>query len=116
MKSIAIVMALGSAISTAYAVDGATVYQAGKPNSCADCHGADGAGYPATKQSRKIPAIAGYPSKTVEIFLHANQKGYVTDGIKAMHERALKLTDEEITAVAKYVEGMHREIPNQKKR
>lgn len=110
MRKLLAVAVLGLAVNAAYAIDGATVYHGGTPKSCADCHGIDGAGYPRTKTSRKVPAIAGLPSKTIEVFLNANKRGYVKDGIKIMHERAKKLNDDEIVAVAKYVEGMHKDF------
>lgn len=105
-----VVSVLGLSLNAAYAIDGATVYQEGKPKSCADCHGKEGAGYPRTSTSRKIPAIAGLPSKTIEVFLSATKRGYVKQGIKTMHERAKNLNDDEIIAVAKYIESMHKDF------
>jgi cytochrome c553 len=110
VKKLLVVSVLGLGVNAAYAIDGAAVYHEGTPKSCADCHGKDGAGYPRTKTSRKVPAIAGLPSKTIEVFLNANKRGYVKDGIKKMHERAKKLNDDEILAVAKYVENLHKDF------
>jgi len=110
MKKLVVVSILGLGVNAAYAIDGATVYHKGKPTSCADCHGKDGAGYPRTKSSRKVPAIAGLPSKTVEVFLNASKRGYVKDGIKRMHERAINLDEDEIVSVAKYIESMHKDF------
>lgn len=87
-------------------IDGSSVYNTGKPLSCAYCHGKDGAGFPKTQKSRQVPAIAGLPSKTTEALLRANKRGYVKDGIKKMHDRSSILSDDEIVAVAKYIESL----------
>lgn len=110
MRKLLTGLTLCFAASTVYAVDGAAVYNTGQPLSCAYCHGKDGAGYPKTDKSRKVPAVAGLPSKTTEVFLRATKSGYVKNGIKRMHERANKLSDDEIVAVAKYIEAMHKQL------
>ena len=110
MKKLLVVSVLGLVMNSAYAIDGAAVYHEGEPMSCADCHGKEGAGYPRTKKTRKVPPVAGLPSKTIEVFLNANKRGYVKDGIKKMHERAVNLNDDEIIAVAEFIENMHKDF------
>ena len=110
MKKLLAGLSLFIASGLVYAADGATVYNTGEPLSCAYCHGKNGTGYPKTAKSRQVPAVAGLPHVTIEVFLRATKLGYVKDGIQKMHDRAVKLTDEEIVAVARHIEHLPREL------
>ncbi len=110
MKTLLAGLSLCVASSLAHAVDGATVYNTGEPLSCAYCHGKNGTGYPKTAKSRQVPSVAGLPHVTTEVFLRATKLGYVKDGIQKMHDRAMSLTEQEIVAVARYLETLPREL------
>jgi len=87
---------------------GQKIYRGGNPASgvpaCIGCHGPTGAGNPAAK----FPALSGQHAKYTETQLHAFAKGERSnDAGKMMRNIAEKLTENEIQAVASYVEGLH---------
>lgn len=93
----AVVAAAMLSVSSAYAVDGATLY---KTKTCVACHGADG----------KAPILPTYPKVAGqnEAYLVAQMKdiksGARNNGQTAAMKGVMHLvTDEEMTAIAKYL-------------
>ena len=87
---------------------GEKIYRGGNPSSgvaaCIGCHGPTGTGNPAAN----FPSISGQHAKYVENQLYAFKKGErANDAGKMMRNTAAKMTDEEIKAVASYVQGLH---------
>lgn len=87
---------------------GQKLYRGGNPATgvaaCIGCHGPTGAGNPAAN----FPALSGQHSKYVENQLKAFRSGErKNDAGKMMRNIAGKMTDEEIKAVAAYVQGLH---------
>ena len=87
---------------------GQKIYRGGNPASgaaaCIGCHGPTGAGNPAAK----FPRLGGQHAKYVENQLLAFKSGERdNDAGKMMRTIASKMTDQEIRAVASYVEGLH---------
>ncbi len=71
---------------------------------CLSCHGPTGAGNPAAK----FPKLSFQHSRYVEIRLKAYREGiYSYRGSEMMNGIAVNLSDEEIEAVASYIEGLH---------
>lgn len=86
--------------------EGQKVYKGGNAGSgvpaCASCHGPSGAGIPV-----QFPRLAGQHSKYVLSQLRNFRSGDRTnDGGKMMEVIARKLTDQEMKAVAEYVNGL----------
>ncbi|MFK8029972.1 MAG: cytochrome c [Gammaproteobacteria bacterium] len=72
--------------------------------SCAACHGPKGAGNP----KAMMPAVAGQRSTYTVNQLNAFAKGMRHGGINnMMHGVATAMSDEEIKAVASFLEGLH---------
>ncbi len=67
---------------------------------CAACHGPTGSGIPA-----QYPRLAGQHTEYLEAQLKAFRNGQRPNA--AMKLVALKMTDEEISAVADYIAGLH---------
>lgn len=87
---------------------GEKIYRGGNQTTnvaaCIGCHGATGAGNPAAK----FPSLSGQHAKYVENQLFAFKKGERTnDAGKMMRNVAARMSDEEIRAVASYVQGLH---------
>lgn len=87
---------------------GQKIFRAGNPSSgvaaCMGCHGPTGMGNPAAK----FPRLAGQHAKYVVNQLKAFRSGERSnDAGQMMRNIASKMTDEEIAAVASYVEGLH---------
>ncbi len=87
---------------------GQKIYRGGNPATgvaaCIGCHGPTGAGNPAAN----FPALSGQHAKYVENQLKAFRSGQrKNDAGKMMRSIASKMTDEEIKAVASYVQGLH---------
>lgn len=87
---------------------GQELYRGGNPTTgvaaCIGCHGPSGDGNPAAK----FPRLAGQHAKYVEIQLHAFKSGERdNDAGKMMRNIASKMTEQEIQAVASYVQGLH---------
>jgi len=71
---------------------------------CSGCHGANGAGNPAAG----FPALAGQKSAYVVMQLKSfRSKERANDPNAMMRSLALRLTDEEIDAVANYISGLY---------
>lgn len=93
--------------SAALAAKGEKLYRGGNPTStvpaCAGCHGPNGRGNAAAK----FPAIGGQHAPYIETQLRAfrdgNRRG---DQNQMMRNLAANLTDDEIKAVASYVQGL----------
>jgi cytochrome c553 len=86
--------------------EGQKVYKGGNAGSgvpaCASCHGPSGAGVPS-----QFPRLAGQHSKYVLSQLKNFRSGdRANDGGKMMQVIAHKLTDQEMKAVAEYVNGL----------
>jgi cytochrome c553 len=86
--------------------EGQKVYKGGNAGSgvpaCASCHGPSGAGIPL-----QFPRLAGQHSKYVVSQLKNFRSGdRANDGGKMMQVIAKKMTDQEMKAVAEYVNGL----------
>jgi cytochrome c553 len=86
--------------------EGQKIFKGGNAGSgvpaCASCHGPSGAGIPS-----QFPRLAGQHSKYVVSQLKNFRSGDRTnDGGKMMEVIARKLTDQEMKAVAEYVNGL----------
>ena len=86
--------------------EGQKIYKGGNAGSgvpaCASCHGPTGAGIPA-----QFPRLAGQHSKYVLSQLKNFRSGdRANDGGKMMQVIARKLTDQEMKAVAEYINGL----------
>ena len=91
---------------------GEKIYRGGKPvegmAACMSCHGPAGTGNP----EGKIPAVAGQHAKYTANQLFAFRSGQrANDPYEIMRSVAKRMTDEEIQAVASYIEGLHRAEP-----
>ncbi len=87
---------------------GEKIYRGGNPATgvaaCIGCHGPTGAGNP----EANFPALSGQHAKYVENQLKAFKAGQrKNDAGKMMRSIASKMSDEEIKAVAAYVQGLH---------
>lgn len=87
---------------------GQKLYRGGNPTTgvaaCIGCHGPSGDGNPAAR----FPRLAGQHAQYVEIQLHAFKSGERdNDAGKMMRNIAAKMSDQEIQAVASYVQGLH---------
>jgi len=88
---------------------GEALYRGGNNESgvaaCMSCHGPSGKGNPATQ----YPALGGqhatYTEKTLKDYASGARKSVV--GNNAMNEIAEKLSDEDIKALAAYLQGLH---------
>lgn len=93
--------------SAALAAKGEKLYRGGNPTSavpaCAGCHGPNGRGNAAAK----FPAIGGQHAQYVETQLRAFRDGTRRgDMNQMMRNLAANMTDDEIKAVASYVQGL----------
>jgi len=85
---------------------GAKIYQAGIPGlnvpACASCHGPAGAGIPA-----QFPRLAGqhaeYTMSQLKLFRSGEREN---DSAKMMRMIAARMTDQDMTAVADYIQGL----------
>ena len=87
---------------------GQKIYRGGNAASgvsaCTGCHGPSGAGNPAAG----FPSLSGQHARYVEIQLNAFKSGERSnDAGKMMRTIASKMTEQEIKAVASYVQGLH---------
>jgi len=87
---------------------GQKIYRGGNPASgvsaCIGCHSPSGAGNPAAS----FPSLSGQHAKYVENQLNAFKSGERSnDAGKMMRTVASKMTEQEIKAVASYVQGLH---------
>jgi cytochrome c553 len=89
-------------------LEGESIYRAGNPKTglvaCSACHGPDGSGNPAAK----YPALSGqhaeYTAATLKAFKAETR---ANDDKKVMRSIAAKMTNQEIDAVANYIQGLH---------
>lgn len=93
--------------SAALAAQGEKLYRGGNPTSavpaCIACHGPDGRGNAAAK----FPAIGGQHAAYLETQLKAYRDGSRRGDLnQMMRNLAANLTDDEIRAVASYVQGL----------
>lgn len=87
---------------------GEAVYRGGNTSTgvpaCSGCHGPTGAGNPAAK----FPSLRGQHAKYITVQLYAFRKSErANDAGKMMRNVALRLTDDEIEAVAQYIQGLN---------
>jgi cytochrome c553 len=93
---------------TIYLKDGEKLYRAGNSATgvaaCMGCHGPKGVGNPGAN----FPRISGQHAAYVEKALKDFRDGVRTnDALKMMQNVTANMTDEEIAAVAQYVQGLH---------
>ena len=92
-------------------INGERLYRAGNANTdipaCMGCHGPIGEGNPLSG----YPSLAGqhtvYTEKMLKGFRSGQTWGDDDSSSKIMTEVSLRLTDDEITAVASYIQGLH---------
>jgi cytochrome c553 len=88
--------------------DGETLYRAGNPKTglaaCSACHGPNGAGNAAAK----YPALSGQHAEyTVTTLKAFKAEERANDDKTVMRTIAGKMTNQEIEAVANYIQGLH---------
>lgn len=93
--------------SAALAAKGEKLYRGGNPTSavpaCTACHGPDGRGNAAAK----FPAIGGQHAQYIETQLKTYRDGSRRGGLnQIMRDLTSNMTDDEIKAVASYVQGL----------
>jgi mono/diheme cytochrome c family protein len=98
IKSLVLVASLAWA-SSAFAADGAAVFKA----KCAMCHGADGS---ASTGMGKSMGLKPPSSPEVQRMSNADLTSVVTNGKGKMPAYKGKLSDDEISAVVKYVKTL----------
>ena len=70
---------------------------------CTSCHGANGAGIPS-----QFPRLSGQHAEYTVTQLKAFRAGErANDAAKVMRSIAMKLTDDDMAAVADYIQGLH---------
>ena len=92
-------------------INGERLYRAGNSNTdipaCMSCHGPVGEGNPLSG----YPSLAGqhtvYTGKMLKGFRSGQLWGDDDSNSKIMTEVTLRLTDDEITAVSSYIQGLH---------
>jgi cytochrome c553 len=97
---------LSKARSNGLGSSGEKIYRAGIPGAgipaCASCHGPSGAGIPA-----QFPRLAGqhadYTSAQLRLFRSGER---ANDPAKMMRMISARMSDEEIAAVADYIQGL----------
>jgi cytochrome c6 len=95
-KSLVLVACLALASTAFAAADGAAIFKA----KCAMCHGADGSASTGMGKSMGLKPLG---SPEVQKMSDADMTALVTNGKGKMPALKGKLTDEEISAVVKYV-------------
>lgn len=98
---------LGSAKDRELVALGQKIYRGGNAATavpaCASCHTPDGAGIPS-----QFPRLAGQHAEYILAQLKAFRSGErADDNSKMMRAIAVKLSDQEIRAVAEYISGLH---------
>lgn len=98
---------LGTAKSNGVGSVGEKIYKGGIPGigvpACASCHGPAGAGIPV-----QFPRLAGQHADYIVTQLKAFHSGErANDGAKMMRTIAGKLSDQDMAAVADYIQGLH---------
>jgi len=98
---------VGSAKTNAAGSLGEKIYRGGIASvgvpACASCHGATGAGIPV-----QFPRLSGQHAEYVVTQLKAFYTGErANDNAKVMRMIASKLSDEQMAAVADYIQGLH---------
>jgi cytochrome c553 len=87
---------------------GQTIYRAGNPSSgvaaCTACHGPQGGGNPMAKFPSLSGQHADYTALQLKNFRSSTRNN---DAGSMMRIVAKKLTDDEINAVAQYIQGLH---------
>jgi cytochrome c6 len=98
VKSLVLVASMALA-SAAFAADGAAIFKA----KCAMCHGADGSASTGMGKSMGLKPLG---SPEVQKMSDADLTALVTNGKGKMPAFKGKLSDDEISAVAKYVKTL----------
>lgn len=96
----------GAAKSNGAGSVGEKIYRGGIPGigvpACASCHGPTGAGVPV-----QFPRLAGQHADYIAAQLKAFRSGErANDGAKMMRMVAAKLSDQDVAAVADYIQGL----------
>lgn len=88
---------------------GRKLYNAGKPGvaACTACHGPVGRGNPGPSYPSLTGQHAGYTSAKLQAFKTGQVWGKGDNAKAQMAEIAAKLSDEEIQALATYLQGLH---------
>ena len=94
-----VLVACRALASSAFAADGAAIYK----SKCAMCHGADGS---ASSGMGKSMGLKPLGSPEVQKTSDADMTALVTNGKGKMPASKGKLTDDEISAVVKYVKTL----------
>ncbi len=88
---------------------GEALYRAGSAengvSACIACHGPQGIGNPAAQYPLLAGQHAAYTEKTLKDYRSGERKSVA--GNNAMNEIAAKLTDDDIKALASYIQGLH---------
>lgn len=88
---------------------GEALYRAGVAETgvaaCIACHGPKGVGNPAAQYPALSGQHAAYTEKTLKDYRSGERKSVA--GNNAMNEIAAKLTDDDIKALASYLQGLH---------
>ena len=88
---------------------GEALYRGGSKDNgvaaCMSCHGPSGKGNPATQYPALGGQHAAYTEKTLKDYASGERKSVA--GNNAMNEIAQKLSDEDIKALAAYLQGLH---------
>lgn len=97
----------GTAKSNGVGSVGEKIYKGGIPGigvpACASCHGPTGAGIPV-----QFPRLAGQHAEYIVAQLKTFHTGErANDGAKMMRMIAAKLSDQDMVAVADYIQGLH---------
>ena len=91
---------------------GERIYRAGNPESgvaaCMACHGPAGAGNPLSGYPMLAGQHAVYTAKMLNDYRDGKNWGEKDAASQVMNGVAAPLTDEEIEAVASYIQGLHR--------
>jgi cytochrome c6 len=98
-KSLVLVACMALASTAFAAADGAAIFKA----KCAMCHGADGSASTGMGKSMGLKPLG---SPEVQKMSDADMTALVTDGKGKMPAAKGKLTDDEISAVVKYVKTL----------
>ena len=90
---------------------GESIYRAGKPSAgvpaCAACHGPTGRGNPGPAYPSIGGQHAGYTAARLQFFRDGGVWGKGTNANAVMSGVARNLDDEEIQALATYIQGLH---------
>lgn len=94
---------------------GQRLYRGGDPEreipACLACHGPAGRGNPGPPYPAVGGQFAAYTARQLELFRDGMVLGSGDDGNAVMADVAAELTDDEIQALASYIQGLHPRTP-----